>query len=282
MIIVRLAGGIGNQMFQYALGRRLSLERKTELLLDASWYKESADRSYALNHFRISEELVSYDDIRKTIDSPFVKITDLFTAYRRKKYIKERSFLFDAAVLSVGTHAYLDGYWQSPKYFEEIADTLRKDFTLKEPLREEYQAVQQKISATNSVSLHIRRGDYLLAKHQNIYIPLPLEYYQQAADFISNQAGACTFFVFSDDIEWAKENLSLPYPIEYVSGKDIADYEELMLMAACAHNITANSSFSWWGAWLNRNPEKIIVTPKRWFVDGRSEADLIPPSWIRL
>ncbi len=268
MIIIKIFGGIGNQMFQYALGRRLSLEQKTGLVFDVSWYKNSPDRLFTLNHFNISGKGITV----------FQKISSLFIPH-----IKESSFAFDSKILSVGKNVFLTGYWQNLKYFEEIESILRKDFIPKDIQGEKYEALLKKISGSNSVSLHVRKGDYLSGKNVRVYESCTPEYYKKAVKYIKEKTGDIELFVFSDDEDWVKKNISFGFPVTLVSEKGFIDYQELMLMSLCKHNITANSTFSWWGAWLNQNKKKIVVTPKKWFIsEEKKEAALIPSSWIRL
>jgi hypothetical protein len=265
MIIVKIMGGLGNQMFQYALGRALSEKYHSELLLDTDYYKHQDKRVYALNKFAISATVATPAEISGN------------------KRVVEKDMLFDPDILGVGPDAYLDGYWQSEKYFKAIEPTLRAEFVTKEKQGESFKSMLAHIKLSAATSLHVRRGDYLDPKHQKIYKQLPLSYYERAVAFIAEKVGDIKVFIFSDDIDWVKRNLSLPFPIEYVSAAGFADYQELILMAACKHNIIANSSFSWWGAWLNENRNKILIAPKKWFVDmNRDERDLIPATWIKL
>jgi hypothetical protein len=267
MIIVKLTGGIGNQMFQYALGRWLSFDRKTELAFDVSWYKIS-QRHYSLGNFQIvGKPATAYE-----------KAKALFN-----KHIKEKTLLFDQKILSAPKNSNLDGYWQNPKYFEGIEDVLKKDFTLKDFQGEKFDAMLQKISKTNSVSLHVRREDYLAEKHASVYAECKPEYYQKALEYLASKAGNINIFVFSDDTAWVKENLKIAASANFVSNGSFSDFQELMLMSACKHNITANSTFSWWGAWLNQNPDKMVIAPKKWLlVESAYETGLLPPQWIIL
>jgi hypothetical protein len=269
MITVKFTGGLGNQMFQYALGRRLSLDRKTELSFDTSWYEKSPDRAFTLYNFQIAGKPMT----------KFEKIKRLFSAN-----IKEKSLFFDKKILSANNNSFLDGYWQSPKYFEDIEDILQKDFTLKKPQGKKYDEMLRKIMFGNSVSLHVRRGDYLAVKNTQIYALCTSEYYVGAVNHIREKTGDMQIFVFSDDTEWVKKNLKFNAPMFFVSEEHLADFQELMLMSACKHNITANSTFSWWGARLNKNPQKIITAPQKWFAfpNEGNEKDLVPENWIRL
>jgi len=286
MIIVKLVGGLGNQMFQYALGRKLSVEHNTELLLDISWYDSSKDRRYLLDKFYATTKIATKDDIDRVKESSSAKIKNFFRTHHKKSYIKELSSEFDQKMLTVGgKDAYIDGYWQSPKYFLGIEDMIRKEFTLKEKQNEEFNSLLNTIQDENSVSLHIRRADYFAPKNVVLFATCSLEYYQEAVKLISEKVGTIHLFVFSDDIEWTKQHLAFPTPhnVTFVSNGKLVDYQEMMLMSSCKHNITANSTFSWWAAWLNKNPQKVVVSPKKWFIGKTlNDKDLIPETWNRI
>lgn len=250
MIITKLQGGLGNQMFQYAAGRAQAIRDGSELLLDTSWYDSQSLRALGLNAFNIHARTAAKEEIAEA---------------KKGK-------------------GYLDGYWQSEKYFARIEDVIRKEFTLKDAGGGKFQQTLKRIQETNSVSLHIRRTDYLAPKHQTIYAQMSLEYYEKAVERIQIFAKDVEIFVFSDDIDWVKKNLKIVgVPMTYVSSMGFSAEQELFLMSQCKYNITANSTFSWWGAWLNSNPNKIVVTPEKWFLSGSmSEKDLIPSTWIKL
>ena len=200
-------------------------------------------------------------------------------------YVKEKYFHFDPDILSVPNNSYLEGYWASEKYFQDISDVIRKEFILKNTPDAINKAMMKRISSCNSISIHVRRNDYVEDKKTNDFHGVcGLEYYNKAVSMIGKKIKNPTFFVFSDDPEWCKINLRLDFPTDYVThnlGKK--DYEDMRLMSACKHNIIANSSFSWWGAWLNNNSNKIVVAPKKWFADASTNtADLVPKQWSRI
>lgn len=283
MIIIKLGGGLGNQMFQYALGRNLSLIHNVPFKIDSSYLRKEnqSGRILQLNNFNTILNEATKEDI-SSYDSLFQKILGKIVA--KNKRVIERSSIFDLDILSIND-GYFIGHWNSEKYFRENADILRKDLTLKNPLNQKAERFSAEIKSTpNTASIHIRRGDYVsIKKIADTHGTIPISYYEKAIDKIIEKFPDTVFFVFSDDIEWAKENLPSKYHPVFVSDPDIPDYEELILMSLCKNNITANSTFSWWGAWLNNNPEKIIITPKEWFVKKSMESkDLIPEAWIRI
>lgn len=289
MVIVKLMGGLGNQMFQYAAARRIALVNNLPLKLDLSWYEHYQLRPYSLKYLNISEAIASPDDITRvkgggSILGRITRHIERIKPYYRRSWVIERQFNFDPNILQVFGPVYLEGYWQSEKYFKEIEHILRQEFTVKsrpDPLNE---AIARNIQQTNSVSLHIRRGDYLSnpAIHQ-IYGVCSLEYYHTAIEKLVSTVEKPYIFIFSDDSCWAQENLKLAYPLTYVThnGAD-KDYEDLRLMSLCQHNIIANSTFSWWAAWLNANPNKIVLAPRRWFNVPIDTRDLFPDGWIKV
>jgi hypothetical protein len=283
MIITRLQGGLGNQMFQYALGRTLSLKNGTELRLDTILYDKNNFRNFGLGAFHIQATKATPEDVKSVKPQGISSAIDALRPVNKKRLLKEKGFSFQPTVLEAGNPVYLEcsinGGWQSEKYFIEAADIIRKDFEFKDFHNEKFQTLLSKVTGTNSVSLHLRRTDYLQPKHQKIYAEIVLSYYERALEKVS----AAEVFIFSDDIEWVKANLKLQNTlVTYVSDQGFTDSQELFLMSQCKHNITANSTFSWWGAWLNQNPHKIVITPRQWFIDGRNESDLIPKSWTKL
>ena len=285
MIIIKLNGGLGNQLFQYSLGRKLSIKNNDVFKLDLSDFTKDNPRSYGLGEFNIIENFASDEDINKIKKSGVWKLVDKLKPYCKRSAIKYKGYDFDPNILKLSGNFYLDGYWQSEKYFQDIKNIIRKEVTLKNPIENKYADLISQIKNTNSVSIHIRRGDYITnKKFSKVYNLLDEKYYQKAVKFIAEKINDPFFFIFSDDINWVKQNLNIPYPKIFVSGEnEIKNYEELILMSLCKHNIIANSSFSWWGAWLNQNPSKIVISPDKWFNDKISDAkDLIPPEWIRI
>lgn len=293
MIIVNLKGGLGNQMFQYACGRALSLRAKArgekdDLALDVSGYKKlaSADtvRSYELEEFNIASRAATDQEISSR-KYPFGIISKAWR-YLRAKVLRKFYINFDPQVLSWNGDIYLDGFWQSEKYFKDFEKEIRADFTLKKPFGPEAQKWHEKISHDPyAVSLHIRRGDYAKDKATNKHWgTCNMEYYAKALNEIAKSVPKPNVYVFSDDIAWAKENLKSDFPLSFVSASGIANQEEMMLMAASKHNIIANSTFSWWGAWLNQNPAKIVISPLRWANEHNNDwyGDIIPDTWKRL
>ncbi len=289
MIIVNLIGGLGNQMFQYAVGKFVARRNQTELKFDITGFANYKLHAYSLGHFNVKENFATAKEIT------------WFKKYQRKKgrvwflynrlianqsiYVQERGFPFNTKILDLKKSAYLDGYWQTEKYFKEIEDVIRSEFTVKTNLAGKNKVAAEEIEKTNSVSLHVRRADYVTNQitnsHHGTCDPV---YYKKAVSIITQKVHTPHFFVFSDDMDWAKKNIILDYPTTYVDHNNAAtNYEDLRLMYMCKHNIIANSSFSWWGAWLNGNPQKIVIAPERWFLTDKMDTrDLIPDTWTKI
>ena len=293
MIIVKLMGGIGNQMFQYAAARRLAHFRRTELKLDISSFNNIAPidtlRKYELGVFNIRAHFAaSYDIPQVRIAALFGKYGILLThklPFLRRYHIVEKHYHFDQDILTLHDNVCLEGYWQSERYFADTADILRKDFPVKTRADDSNLQVAEKISRAESVSLHIRRGDYVSNTATSSYHgTCSLEYYRAAVQAITARADTVHFFLFSDDAEWVRKNMAWigPMTVIDINGPDKA-YEDMRLMSLCKHHIIANSSFSWWGAWLSTNPHKIVIAPKKWFNnDSIDTRDLIPQTWTRI
>jgi hypothetical protein len=292
MIIIRMLGGLGNQLFQYALGRRLSLDRHVPLKLDLSWYATQSSRSYQLDRFTIEAQFTNRSEIQalthalqQDTSSLFFRLSQRFLPFYQRRRVYERRPGYDQnIILKTSRRVYLDGYWQSEKYFTEIANILRKDLRLRDPLHPINADYAQQIRSNHAISLHIRRGDYLEPHYSKVFYHCDEAYYRNAMDLMLRNYPDAHFFVFSDDPEWAKQNLSSYPKISYVENYSVKrDWELIYLMSLCRHHIIANSSFSWWGAWLNENPDKMVIAPQKWFVSPqKNTADLIPSTWVRL
>lgn len=282
MIIIKLKGGLGNQLFQYAFGRLLSSRRGEELWLDKDVLGELGDtyRYYGLDNFKIKANPVSRQEAEpvKYPLGPLSKAVRCLNA----KLLRRFHVGYEPSLLK-SRKSYFDGYFQSYKYLEPIRDILLEEISLVKQPGREYQEMLGLIESAESVAVHIRRTDYLDPVNSQNFSVFGLEYYQQAIRLIKDKAGRPVFFVFSDDIEWSKENLETGAETVYVSGRGLADYEELILMSRCRHQITANSSFSFWGAWLNQYPKKIVITPKQWSrIFIKEQQGLLPEEWIKI
>lgn len=291
MIVVQLLGGLGNQLFQYAIGRRLSLERNVPLKLDVSALARDLLRTYKLSFFNITETIATSTDVWRMGGlglRPHLLRAIETRLLNGNKWLHRQPVFSDnlgADDLSqIGTRAYLEGYWQGESYLKPIESMLRTELVVKAPPNLKNHEMASCIMDTESVSLHIRRGDYATdPKTRALHGLLPLTYYHAAVRKIAQSTTHPHFFVFSDDPVWAKTNLMLDYPTTFIdhNGPD-QDYEDLRLLSLCKQHIIANSTFSWWGAWLSPYPDKVVYSPARWFVNGSMGQHIGLVNWYRL
>lgn len=292
MIVVKLMGGLGNQMFQYAAARRLSYVSRVPLKLDLGWFRVTVPgttpRQYALHPFNIVEEFASDEEVRR-----FVPCSQpLWALFSRciplgGRYLREKHYHYDPNMLLPRKSGYLDGYWQSERYFSDVRDIISSDLTVREQAQGKNRSLGLLLGDPGicGVALHIRRGDYISSPSASkVHGSCTPEYYARAVEIIVAKTRHPHFFVFSDEPEWVRDNFPLDHPFSIVQHNDPDHgYEDLRLMTLCKHHIIANSSFSWWGAWLCRNPEKIVIAPKIWFAGASHDtSDVIPASWMRV
>lgn len=291
MVIVKLKGGLGNQLFEYACGRRIAIDNNLPFKLDkeTGFINDFYKRKYSLSPFNILQNFASAHDTEKisyalspALIGKTIRLINKLNPFHKFYSGQERHFHFDQSILKPYTKVYLDGHWQSEKYFKTIEDTIRREFTIKEKPNAINQQYINKISESNSVSIHIRRVDFVSdPKTFQTHGTCSLEYYYSAIKKILQRIKNPQFYIFSDDSKWARENLKLNSPTDYITHNGAGkDYEDLRLMSLCKHNILANSTFSWWGGWLNNNPVKIVIAPKKWFNKKNVDTkDLIPEEW---
>lgn len=279
-------------MFQYAAGRALSLKRSESLLLDTSGFANYAfHQGFELHRvFNCTAGIARKADVREILGWQFppgirrVLSRPQMATLRRKTFVVEPHFHYWQGIENISTDCYITGYWQSEKYFSEITAQIRKDFSFRTLLENKNAELAHQIDQVNSISLHVRRGDYAsIPKNATTYELCSLDYYKASIQYITERVKKPHFFVFSDDPVWVKSNLKIDLPHQYVDHNHGENsYNDMRLMSLCKHHIIANSSFSWWGAWLNSNLDKTVVAPKRWFSNQRKTIDLLPMSWITL
>lgn len=289
MIISQIIGGLGNQMFQYAAGRALSLEYGVPLRLDVFKFADySLHQGFELRQvFNCAAEIANETDVRSILGWQFpssmrrIVARPGMEAFRRRGFVVEPHFHYWPEINHVPQECYLHGYWQSEKYFQSHASDIRADFTFKTPVKKRNAELAEQIGSMSAVSLHVRRGDYANNPKTAVTHGLcSLDYYREAILHISKRVQKPHFFVFSDDIAWVKSNLKIAFPHQYVDHNLGTDsYNDMRLMSLCKHHIIANSSFSWWGAWLNPSAEKIVIAPRKWFANETNIPDLIPDHW---
>lgn len=291
MIIVHLSGGLGNQMFQYAFGRTLAKRLGVELKLELTDHTLNIHNGFELDRiFNIKAKESSQADLKAVMGlQRFSIIRKAFKVLPLGMLLKstvvyEPHFHFAPQMLALPDNSYVYGYWQSEKYFSEIENEIRSDFSFKLPLSKANTGLAEMIKSTNSVSLHVRRNDFAKNSAINATHGLcSLEHYEAAIQYLNKRVESPHYFVFSDDITWVRNNLKVDCNLQYVEHNFGADsYNDMRLMSLCKHHIIANSSFSWWGAWLNQSSDKIVIAPKRWFLNDSNTKDLIPQHWVRL
>jgi hypothetical protein len=276
-VIARLRGGLGNQMFQYALGRCIAEKENRELLLETKGLEVQPGitaRTYALDIFRISARIMSSRQAHRSLAVPV------------HAYIVERTpgFCQDVLKPSPFLSIHLNGFWQSEKYFKSIAPVIRREFRFKRLGSAGRGWKAAILSERSPVCVHVRRQDYLAPQGRYIGF-VGSEYYRRAVDVVARRVANPHFFIFSDDLVWCEKSLKIGYPHSFVryAGSDDNGARDLELMTMCKHFIIANSSFSWWAAWLSENPRKMVVAPARWFAGSRLDSrDLVPDTWTRV
>jgi hypothetical protein len=281
MIVVKIMGGLGNQLFQYALGRNLAIKNNTELRLDITWYEKIDNRSFKLNYFSTEFKIAKANEIpylRKDIDFNLFKKLFHKIAGSKTEIYEEQHFCFDETILKAKKNSYFFGYWQSDKYFTDIASIIKADLKLKKKETKKIHSIANLIKESHSISLHIRRGDYIDSQTHPI---LSVDYYIEGIRILKQKLENPILFIFSDDIKWCKANLHLKENHYFIDGNE--DWEDLYLISLCKNHIIANSSFSWWGAWLSDANEKMVIAPKKWFTPSNYiTKDLLPQNWIKV
>jgi hypothetical protein len=299
MVTLLLRGGLGNQMFQFATGLCLAKKNNTELRLDPLFLREylpgrkqRTDRDFGLDMFHLDSTVrfTKLSRLAEKLPIPGLWLALDFAAiwmrntFGRQKLIRQDGHDFDSSLLDRRGNLLLFGYWQSEAYFGEVSASVREAFRFRWPLYGEATQLREQITSTCSISLHVRRGDYVELNMVNN----DLSYYDRATAYLAERIESRgeanpIIFVFSDDIAWCRQNLQLSLPTVYVNDSSAGPRasSHLHLMSLCRHNIIANSTFSWWAAWLNSTPGKIVIAPKQWY-SGRASETLVPNEWILL
>ena len=285
-VVVGLSGGLGNQMFQYAAGRSLAVRLGAPLALDLSWFGGQSDRKFALEPFHVEADQCSQ------CSSLSPRCQSLISRFSRRWLThilgvpvwREPHFHYSEDFAALSSPVFLDGYWQSEKYFKGIRSLLLREFALREPLPPACAKLLEQISECNAICIHVRRGDYLnnpvAAK---VHGTCSLDYYYAGVGDLCRELTKPHCFIFSDDPVWVRSSLVLGCPMTVVDVNGPNDaHLDLVLMAACRHFLIANSSLSWWGAWLGGYPSKKVIAPARWFSTSDNDTrDLLPESWLR-
>lgn len=299
MIVFRLKAGLGNQLFQYAYARAQSLRSKTNLQIDISWYKnissKDTPRPFDLVHYNIQAEVVEYP----TPEPQYVAFLKKVWGKVKRNILKENDFTFYPKYISPtnpNKTVYFEGYFNSERYFSDYSDEIKSELTLKEPLGTEARKAEALLtdlvgSGKIPVLIHVRRGDYVTNQHAARFHGVKTNtYYQDALlkinAMLKKDQERVVFILASDDTQALyTEIVPLLNNKEFhiLSNPNIANYEEIYLMSLCKHFIIANSSFSWWGAWLSQGTDKIVIGPNKWVSNLKIETpDVLPDNWIRI
>ena len=297
MVIVKIFQGIGNQLFQYAYARALSLRNGYDFKIDISYYIHYSEvtqfgftykRDYGLHNFNIIENIATEDEVSKAqaiagsnrVSHYINRKLDERAPYYRKKHVKEKDTVFEPGLLNVKDGSYVEGYYTSEKYFKDYRANILNEFTLKAPVNEKNAEVIAMMQDTESVCISIRRTNFLTNPLHNVCNE---KYYVDGLKAMNDLVSNMRVFIFSDDNEWVLKNFHLPYQHEFVTHNYPDFYEDLRLMAHCKHHIIPNSTFSWWGAWLSQYPGKKVIAPRAWLnSDTIDYSTVIPDDWIKI
>lgn len=287
MIVVKLIGGLGNQLFQYAAGRALAVHHGTELYLDTSFLERDpagayTKRGYELGQFHIHARPVNayvLSHFNLTANPIVNKLKSFMPGAFRSVVFNESQPAFDKRFFKLPANSYLTGYWQDQRYFAAIREQLLHELVLQKESAG-YKTMLHEILSVNAVAIHVRRGDYVSLPAASRFHGTPgMDYYRNAVKELARKA-AFHYFIFSDDIAWCREQFSFLPLKTFVSGPALNAQEELLLMSRCKHQVIANSSFSWWAAWLNANPSKCVIAPEHWFAGKRTkQLSIVPDEW---
>ena len=285
MIVIKLQGGLGNQMFQYAAGLSAAHNLKTNLKIDLSWFDNMKEvdtpRFYELDNFSLKQDFISSNQYFLANDSLKKRLLSIVKV--RLNYYKEPHFEYDKNFKKIKNNTYLEGYFQTEEYFKNIRPIILENFSIKKEPSAKSKEIIDLAHKNESVSLHVRRGDYGTNKNASKFHGLMgEEYYKKAISIINKKIKNPKFFIFSDEIDWVKKNFDLPKGSIFVTHNK-SGIEDMRIMIECKHNIIANSSFSWWGAWLGQNKDKFVIAPKQWFLDKSiNTSGVIPARWEKI
>jgi hypothetical protein len=286
MIVTKLMGGLGNQMFQYAAGMALAQKYHVPLLLDDSFLAKDPAGAYTKREFALQQlnaQVHLSDESTLAFFNRRGVLERIFSPLKRKRILSEGPS-FTGDFFKAGPTVYLDGFWQSEQYFIAIREQLLQEFTPRYELENIAGETLHEIGACESVAVHVRRGDYAsLQSAENFHGLLTVQYYAAAMNLMRRKIEDCRFFIFSDDIEWCRQNFKEGADLNFIANKAPYSSADLFLMKACRHNIIANSSYSWWSAWLNTHHEKTVIAPAQWYAKPNQYADTIYcRNWIKI
>ncbi len=287
MIVVKFNGGLGNQLFQYAFGRALQLKYNDSLAIDVEEFRRSyghVPRHYSLEPFNLPDDVKVlpvkdsksllffkvFHKVNRTLNSNMAR---LFNIYWWRSPVYKDFGIKDTK----GKKCYFYGYWQSERYFADYKDKIKQELKVKTPITEECLPYAEQIENSNSVCLHIRRGDFV----KEGQIICDVNFYDKGIQYIDQRVKDARYFIFTNDEKWVKDNIHLPKDSTFVEIAD-PDYEVLRLMYKCKHFVISNSSYSWWAQYLSDNPNKIVIAPSKWSLVWPNERSIYLDSWITM
>ncbi len=291
MKIVKVKGGLGNQMFQYAFAKFLEQELHEEIMLDFHQYASLNNdniRKPRLLKFKISLNQIESSKCglifpHKSKSTGMIYKMGIYAESKlNRDYYFTKGLIYEAPEI-LSKKRYFDGYWQSHKYVDAVQDILNREFIPNYDISSSSLDMISRVSSVNSVFVGVRKGDYTQNKSmQASWGSFDESYYHACMDYIKSKVENPVFYIFSNDVKWCKENLDFSqYDYEYREPIDIIDdFEEMQIMAACKHSIIVNSTFNWWGAWLNKNPNKIVCCPRNWYFNGQ-KTEILPDEWVK-
>lgn len=286
MIVFYGQGGLGNQLFQYAAARRLALRHNCPLVLDPYWFDHplpgETPRPLELSRYAVELRIGSESE-QQSWKWMRGRVGRYLRPLHPLHLVQEQGVSLNQAAMNAPINSYLLGFWQSESYFADIRSHLLRELTPTVPPASADEAVMSHMRSGTAVSVHVRRGDYVSLQSAAAFHGLcSLDYYRAAIQHVAERVENPVLFVFSDDPDWTRANLSSPFPTHYVDHNRPADaFQDLRLMSLCRHHIIANSSFSWWGAWLAEQ-QGVVVAPARWYAADRRTPDLLPARWTRI
>lgn len=289
-VIARIYGGLGNQLFMYACGLALAVRNGAPFQIDVGQLGAEGQRPFGLDVFTLRATRADAATIRAVrgfgdgkLSREWYNLRKSLGLARNPRYIRERSFRFDQRVVAHSAPAYLKGHWMCERYFADQAHEVRRDFAFASEPAGLNAELARTVRACASASIHVRRGDYLTGGNAQIYAQPGAGYYRRAVAQLRERIPDVRLFCFSDDPAWARGALGLPADTVFIAHNGAAGHEDLRLMSLCRHHIIANSTFSWWGAWLNPDPGKLVIAPATWYLHPDYDAtDLVPDAWMRV
>ena len=282
-IRIKLTGGLGNQMFQFATAFAIAKRNNVRLSLDLNYINQRQ----LFNGFELEKVFNIYSKVsflNKTLSFQSINFKEILNKIDVTFYnFKEPHFHYTSKILDIPKHSFLDGYWQSELYFKDYSKEIKKIFNFSDKLDEQNELISNDINQSNSISIHIRRGDFLLKRNDNHYVNLK-EYYLKAIEDSSKSINNPKYFIFTDDPLWVTKNFIIKYSHTVIDlNHDTKSFLDMYLMSLCKCNIIANSTFSWWGAWLAKYKDKVVVAPSTSEKYGHwADPKLLPKEWLQL